>query len=337
MGAGVGKGTRMKILVSMMVCLAVLLSVAAADENEYTPIYPVNTYSIVAYDTATGQFGAAVQSHWFRVFDVIWVEAGVGAVATQSLADFSYGPLGLDMMRLGRSPEDALRGLVEADENHSVRQVAMVDKNSSAVYTGDKCIAFAGDKSGRHFSCQANLMRDSTVWGAMAKAYETTHGDLAARMMAALEAAQKEGGDIRGKQSAAMVVVTGNPTGVSYKDRIIDIRVDDSPEPLVELKRLLNLSRAYEYMNQGDEYMADNDMAAAQTAYQKAAELAPGNLEIMFWHAVGLVNTGEVEQSLQIFKHVFDQDESWRTLVPRLVEAGQLPDDKRVIDEITSQ
>lgn len=327
----------MKILLTTLLCILTLTALAVADGSDYTPVYPVNTFSIVAYDTATGEFGAAVQSHWFRVFDVIWAEAGVGAVATQSLADFSYGPLGLEMLRLGRSPEDALRGLVEADVNHSVRQVAMVDKNSSAVYTGDKCIAYAGDKSGRHYSCQANLMRDSTVWGAMAKAYETTKGDLAARMMAALEAAQREGGDIRGKQSAAMVVVTGKPTGVPYKDRTIDIRVDDSPEPLVELKRLLRLSRAYDYMNQGDEYMTENDMEAAQAAYQKAAELAPGNLEIMFWHAVGLVNTGDVEQALPIFKHVFDQDESWRILVPRLVEADQLPDDKKVIGEITAQ
>jgi uncharacterized Ntn-hydrolase superfamily protein len=318
-------------------CLLVFVGAVVADESSFEPVCPVNTFSIVAYDTATGEFGAAVQSHWFKVFDVIWVEAGVGAVATQSLAEFSYGPLGLDLMKLGKSPELALKGLLDADPDHAFRQVAMINKNSAAVYTGDKCIAYAGDKSSRHYSVQANLMRDSTVWGAMAKAYETTKGDLADRMMAALEAAQAEGGDIRGKQSAAMVVVTGNPTGVPYKDRIIDIRVDDSPEPLVELKRLLNLSRAYDYMNQGDEAMAKHDMTAAQEAYGKAAELAPGNLEIMFWHAVGLVNVGDVENALPIFQHVFDEDESWRILVPRLAEVGQLPDDKKVIDEITSQ
>jgi uncharacterized Ntn-hydrolase superfamily protein len=302
------------------------------------PQQPVNTYSIVAYDSTTGEFGAAVQSHWFKVADVIWAEPGVGVVATQSLVDFAYGPLGLEMMKNGKSADLALAGLLASDPQREVRQVAMIDKHGNvASHTGDKCIAYAGHKTGRTYSVQANLMQDSTVWGAMSRAFEATTGDLAGRMMAALEAAQRERGDIRGKQSAAMLVVRGEPTGQSWNDRIVDLRVDDSPEPLVELRRLLNISRAYDLMNRGDEYIAEKKFDEAAAAYNKAAELAPGNMEILFWQAVTLVTVGEEERSLPIFKRVFDQDDNWRTLVPRLVPAGLLPDDDQMISRIVAQ
>ncbi|HSG98578.1 MAG TPA: DUF1028 domain-containing protein, partial [candidate division Zixibacteria bacterium] len=189
------------------------------------PVRPVNTYSIVAWDSATGEFGAAVQSHWFKVADVIWLEPGVGAVVTQSLVDFAYGPLGIEMMKLGKSSADALSGLLASDPNNAVRQVAMIDRTGAVVaHTGDKCIAEAGHMTGVHYSVQANLMRNNTVWSAMATAFERAEGDLAERMMQALEAAEAEGGDIRGRQSAAMVVVSGTPTGQSWRDRIVDIR-----------------------------------------------------------------------------------------------------------------
>ncbi|HUV30350.1 MAG TPA: DUF1028 domain-containing protein [Acidobacteriota bacterium] len=308
------------------------------EASESSALHPVCTYSIVAYDSTTGQFGAAVQSHYFKVADVIWVEPGLGAVATQSLVDFAYGPLGLEMMKNGRTAQEALAGLLASDPNSSVRQVAMVDRYGNvATHTGKNCIAEAGHRQGRIYSVQANLMRNNTVWDAMAQAFEETQGDLADRMMAALEAAEGEGGDIRGKQSAAMIVVTGEPTGMSWLDRIVDIRVDDSPEPLAELRRLLNITRAYDFMNQGDEYIAWKKYDEANEAYARAAELAPGNPEILFWHAVTLVSVGEVERSLPIFREVFTADESWRELVPRLVDSGQLPDDKAVILSITVQ
>lgn len=303
-----------------------------------TPIHPVNTYSIVAYDSVTGQFGAAVQSHWFKVGDVIWVEPGVGAVATQSLVEFSYGPLGLELMRLGKSATQALSGLIVTDPQHQVRQVAMIDKNGVvATHTGDKCIAMAGHHVGYHYSVQANLMRDSTVWEAMANAYESTKGDLAERMMAALEAAQGEGGDIRGMQSAAMIVVTGKPTGMSWRDNIVDIRVDDSSEPLKELRRLLEITRAYDRMNKGDEYIAVGDFEKANLEYSEASRMAPGNPEILFWHAVTLVTAGQVDKSLPIFKEVFKQDPNWRVLVPRLVKSDLLPNDPKIIERIVAE
>jgi len=320
---------------SVFAALLLLAVTAAADRP--APFHPVTTYSIVAYDSATGQFGAAVQSHWFKVADVIWLEPGVGAVATQSLADFTYGPLGLKMLQMGRTPEQALAGLTEADPQSDVRQVAIIDKTAVAAHTGAKCIPEAGHRTGRHYSVQANLMRNNTVWDAMAAAFENTKGDLADRMMAALEAAQAEGGDIRGKQSASMVVVTGEPTGQVWRDRLVDIRVDDSPEPLKELRRLLDITRAYEYMNKGDEYLAEDDLEQAQQAYQKAAELAPGNLEILFWYAATLVTIDQVEKALPVFKDVFAKDEAWRELVPRLVEVDLLPRDEAIIERIVAQ
>lgn len=332
---------------SRFLCCLVTIAVAfgmtqaAANDSErgqFEPIRPVHTYSIVCYDSATGQFGAAVQSHWFKVANVIWAEPGVGAVATQSFAEYSYGPLGLQMMKNGRSAKQALEGLLRADPNPAVRQVAMIDRNSEvATHTGENCIDAAGHRQGANFSVQANLMRNSTVWDAMAEAFEATEGDLADRMMAALEAAQAEGGDIRGKQSAAMLVVAAEPTGQRWRDELVSIRVDDSPEPLVELRRLLNITRAYDKMNAGDEFMAENKIDEAAQAYADASRLAPGNLEIQYWHAVTLASVGEVERSLPIFKEVFAKDDSWRELVPRLVKAKLLPDDKYLIDKIMAQ
>ncbi|MEW6412830.1 MAG: DUF1028 domain-containing protein [Candidatus Zixiibacteriota bacterium] len=327
-----------KTLSLLLIIVLFAGGVCAGDNDVVTPLHPVNTYSIVAYDSTTGQFGAAVQSHWFKVGDVIWLEPGVGAVATQSLVEFSYGPLGLEMMKNGKSAKQALKGLLASDPQNAVRQVAMIDANGViATHTGDKCIAEAGHKIGGNYSVQANLMEKNTVWDAMARAFETTEGDLADKMMAALEAAQAEGGDIRGKQSAAMVVVSGEPTGRPWVDRLVDIRVDDSPEPLKELRRLLNITRAYDHMNKGDEYIAVNDFDNANKEYAKAAEMAPGNAEIMFWHAATLVTAGELERSLPLFKKVFAMDENWRILVPRLVKADLLPNDDTIISKILAQ
>ncbi len=325
----------MKRLVLTIALLGLVVPAAAAQPE---PVHPVSTYSIVAYDTVTGQFGAAVQSHWFKVADVIWAEPGVGVVATQSLADFAYGPLGLEMMKIGKTAHQALVGVLASDPQNAVRQVAMMDSYGNvATHTGDKCIAYAGHRTGPNYSVQANLMRDSTVWGAMAVAFETTAGDLAEKMMSALEAAEAEGGDIRGRQSAAMLVVRAEPTGKSWVDNIVDIRVDDSPEPLAELRRLLNITRAYDLMNVGDELLAEQKFDQAAEAYRQASELAPGNLEITFWHAATLVTINEVERSLPVFKDVFAQDESWRQVVPRLVPAGLLPDDPAIIEMIMAQ
>ncbi|MEW5796067.1 MAG: DUF1028 domain-containing protein [Candidatus Zixiibacteriota bacterium] len=323
----------------MLLSTTIALSTASAGEmSDAIPMRPSHTYSIVCYDSATGQFGAAVQSHWFKVANVIWAEPGVGAIATQSFSDYRYGLLGLEMMRAGKSAQEALAGLLASDPNEAVRQVGMIDIHGGVVaHTGSKCIADAGHRVGVNYSVQANLMLKNTVWDAMAEAFENAKGDLADRMMAALEAAQAEGGDIRGKQSAAMIVVAAKPTGLPWQDRLVDIRVDDSAEPLRELKRLLEVTRAYQKMDEGDNLVTLGKFDDAGTAYAEAARLNPDNVEILFWHAVTLAYNGQVERSLPIFKEVFAKAPIWRELVPRLVKPELLPDDPKLIERIVSQ
>jgi uncharacterized Ntn-hydrolase superfamily protein len=290
-------------------------------------------------DKQTGALGAAVQSHWFSVgSNVIWAESGVGAVCTQSFIEPSYGPLGLDLMRAGKSAGEALAGLIKADKGESVRQVAMVDAQGRvAAHTGTNCIPEAGNYVGDGFSCQANLMLKNTVWNAMAKAFESTKGELVDRLMAALEAAEGEGGDIRGKQSAAIIVVRAKSAGVWWKDRIYDLRVEDNPAPLVELKRLIRLNKAYNFMNTGDELLTENKTEAAMKSYTKAMDMYPDNAEMVFWPAVTLASTGKVAESLPLFKKVFALDSNWAILVPRLPQVGQLPKDKALLKKILAQ
>lgn len=298
---------------------------------------PVHTYSIVARDPATGELGVAVQSHAFAVGSgVSWAEAGVGAVATQSFIDPAYGPLGLDLMRAGRSAPDALKGLIAADDGRDVRQVAMVDAAGRvSAYTGSRCIPSAGNHVGDGYSVQANLMDNDNIWPAMARAYEAAKGDLAERLLQALEAAQTAGGDIRGMQSAAILVVKGVSSGKPWQDKIFDLRVDDSPQPLVELRRLVRLQRANNLGNEGDRYFEKKDDAAALKAYAAEA-LDPDNAEMAFWHAVALVNTGKVDEALPVFAKAFRMYPKFRELVPRLARVGLLPADQKVIGRIVA-
>jgi uncharacterized Ntn-hydrolase superfamily protein len=302
------------------------------------PLRPVHTYSIVARDAANGHLGVAVQSHWFSVGAIVsWAEPGVGAVATQSFVEVSYGPLGLDLMRAGKSADQTLRALLAGDEHTDVRQVAMVDaRGNVAVHTGKNAIIEACDRTGDGYSVQANLMLNSTVCDAMAEAYEATDGDLAERLMSALEAAQAEGGDIRGKQSVAILVVSGDREAPAWGGRIIDLRIEDHAEPLKEIRRLLTLARAYNHMNRGDEYMTQGDVEKAVDAYNMAEELVPDSHEMIFWHAATLAGVGRVEEALPLFKRAFDMWPDWRTLVPRLPASGLLPDDPALIEQITN-
>lgn len=299
---------------------------------------PVATYSIVARDPATGELGVAVQSHWFSVGPIVpFAEAGVGAVATQSFVDPSYGSLGLELMKAGRSATDALAGLLVADEHPEVRQVAMIDADGNvAAHTGESAIIAAGHHVGENYSVQANLMESATVWPAMAEAFETTEGDLAARMMAALQAAQAEGGDIRGRQSAALIVVSGEPTGLPWVDRIFDLRIEDHPRPLEELARVLHLARAYREMNAGDEAMTQSDIASAVEHYNAASAMVPESAEMVYWAAVTLASEGRVEEAMPRFEQAFAADSRWAVLTARLPAAGLLPDDPELLGAILS-
>ena len=326
----------------VLAALGVLPAIAGAQTPEKdaggreTPLRPVATYSIVARDANTGELGVAVQSHWFSVGPLVpWAEAGVGAVATQSLVEVSYGPLGLDLMRAGRTAPEALAGLMAADPHPGVRQVAMIDAHGRvAAHTGEDAILAAGHQTGEGYSVQANLMEHATVWPAMAQAFEETEGDLAERMLAALEAAQAEGGDIRGRQSAALLVVSGEPTGRPWQDRIFDLRIEDHPEPLVELRRLLHLARAYREMNAGDEAMTTSDIDAAVAHYNRAAEMVPESAEMVYWAGVSLAGAGRVDEALPRFERAFAADPRWAVLTPRLPLSGLLPEEPELLHRI---
>lgn len=305
------------------------------------PPRPVHTYSIVARDKETGQIGVAVQSHWFSVGPIVpWAEAGVGGVATQSLADPAYGPLGLELMRRGKSAPDALRGLLASDAGREVRQVAMIDAQGRVLaHTGGKCIAAAGHvlDEENQFSVQANLMEKDTVWKAMADAYRGAKGELADRLLAALEAAEREGGDIRGRQSAAIVIVKGQSSGKPWEDRLFDLRVEDHPAPVEELKRLVQIQRAYNHMNAGDVAMEKNDFETANREYTAGAKLAPQIVELRFWQAATLAKNGKLDEALPIFKEVFAKEPRWLDVPARLVPSGLLPDDPKLLEQIRAQ
>ena len=318
----------------LTVCL--LMSSVSFPQLTYNHDPFAHTFSIVARDPQTGEMGVAVQSHWFSVGTIVtWAEAGVGAIATQSFVNASFGPRGLEMLKDGMTSQQAVDSLLATDEGREFRQLAIIDsKGNVASFTGKKCVQPAGNIVGNNFSCQANLMINDKVWPAMADAFKKSTGPLAERMMAALEAGQEAGGDIRGKQSAAMLVVRGKSTGKVWEDRLIDLRVDDSPEPIKELKRLLKVHRAYDHMNAGDLAVEKGDMKKALQEYGAAEEMFPNNAEMKYWHAVALANNGKVDESLPIFRAVFNMDENWRDLTPRLIGPGLLTVDEKDLKRI---
>lgn len=324
------------IMIATVMCL---LTTEAPAGTGAAGIRPAATYSIVAFDPASGQIGVAVQSHWFSVGSIVaWAEAGIGAVATQSFVEPGYGPLGLQLLRAGKTAPQALAALLLTDEHPRVRQVAMVDgRGNVAVHTGGSCVPAAGHHQGTHYSCQANMMEKGTVWQAMADAYESASGELADRLLTALLAAEKEGGDIRGRQSAAIVVVNKKVSGTPWKNRVYDLRIEDHPQPLQELQRLLTIAKAYNHMNEGDELLTENKVAEALAAYTQAMTIYPGNPEMIFWPAVTMAATGKVEESLPLFKKVFAQGRNWAELLKRLPAVGQFPDDPQLLEKILSQ
>jgi uncharacterized Ntn-hydrolase superfamily protein len=281
---------------------------------------PVHTYSIVARDQESGQLGVAVQSHYFSVGSIVtWAEAGVGAVATQSFADPAYGKLGLDLMRAQRTAPDTLAGLVASDSMSAVRQVGMVDaEGRAAAHTGALAIAEAGHILGDGFTVQANMMLRPTVWPTMAEAYQSTRGELVERLLSALDAAEAEGGDIRGRQSAAILVVAGKNTGRPWADKLYDLRVDDAPEPLKEIRRLVSVARAYFHHRRAQSALERGDNAAMKREFEVAAQLIGDNPEMRFWHAIGLLGIDEVEDGIAMLREVAAHDRNWITLALRL-------------------
>jgi len=286
-----------------------------------------HTFSIVARDTATGEMAIGVQSHWFSVGTIVsWGRSGVGVVATQSFVNPAYGPNGLDLMSEGMGAGEALQVLVEADRGRNYRQVAFLDASGAvSAYTGSSCISSASHAIGDNYSVQANMMLNDDVVPAMSKAF-VEHSDLplAERVLQVLQAAQDAGGDIRGKQSAALIVVGPEVVEEVWKDRLIDLRVDDHQDPLGELDRLLRVHRAYDHMNRGDLAVEHQDMEGALREYGAAEKMFPRNLEMKYWKAVALANNGRMDEALPVFEYVFDRDSNWRELTRRLPSSGLL-------------
>jgi uncharacterized Ntn-hydrolase superfamily protein len=295
---------------------------------------PTNTFSIVARDPATGELGVAVQSHWFSVGALVtWAEPGVGAVATQSFVEPAYGPKGLALMRGGAAAPDALAQLVAADAASAVRQVAFVDAEGRvAAHTGGRCIQLASHHTGAGYSVQANMMGNDKVVPAMQRAFESAKGDLAERMLAALDAAQAAGGDIRGCQSAAILVVDGRRTDEPWKGKKLDLRVEDSAAPLAELRRLVTLARAYDHMNEGDLAVERDQLDRALEHYGAAARMVPGNAEMLYWQGVALAGHGKPDEAMPILRQAFASDPAWIELTRRLPAAGLL--DAAIADRI---
>jgi uncharacterized Ntn-hydrolase superfamily protein len=294
-----------------------------------------HTYSIVARDPDNGQLGVAVQSHYFSVGSVVtWAEAGVGAVASQALSEPAYGKLGLDLMRARKSATDTLNGLLASDPMKEIRQVAMIDSHgNAAAHTGSITIPEAGHLVGEGFSVQANMMLKNTVWPAIADAYLSTKGALIDKLLASLDAGEAEGGDIRGRQSAAVLIVDGANTGRPWFDTIFDLRVDDAVEPLLEIRRLADVRKAYLHKRLADAALASGDIAKMDSEYEIAERLIGDNPEMRYWHAIALLSLGQIDPGLAMLKEAAARDRNWIELTLRLPDM-MLPRDPAVLQRI---
>jgi uncharacterized Ntn-hydrolase superfamily protein len=294
------------------------------------------TYSIVARDPDTGEFGVAVQSHFFTVGPIVpWLQAGVGAVATQSFVEPAYGLRGLARMAAGEAAPDALAALVADDEARDVRQVAMVDTAGRVgAHTGAKCIMEAGHRTGDGFSVQANLMRSGSVPDAMFEAYASSPAPLAERLLEALVAAEEEGGDIRGRQSAAIRIVRAQSGDDPWHDVVLDLRVDDHPDPNTELTRLVRMHRAYAKLGRSEELRVEQKTAEADAEAEAALALLPESIELGFWHGVQLAIDGREAEARPLLDRAYAVNDGWRQLVHRLPGAGLLADDESLIARI---
>ncbi len=298
-----------------------------------------HTFSIVAIDKEQNLMGIGVQSHWFSVGNVVaWAESNVGVVATQSFVNKSFGINGLALIKSGKTAQEALDALLSEDPGREVRQVAIVDaKGNLAVHTGKNCVDFAAHIKGKNYAVQSNMMLNDKVPSAMANAFEEKSDlPLAERIMAALNAAQAVGGDIRGKQSAAIRIVKINGDKLPWDDNfVVDLRVDDATEPLAELERLLKVQRAYEYMNAGDLAIEKGEMAEALKMYDAAMRMFPENLEMQYWTAISIINSGDYTKGEAMLKKIYEKDLNWKEMTKRLPKAGLLTIPKEDLKRFT--
>ncbi len=295
------------------------------------------TYSIVAFDEATGELGVAVQSRWLASGAVVpWARPGVGAIATQAFTDARYGAAGLDLLGSGATPEGALAELLAGDSDPGVRQIGIVDAaGRTAVHTGAECVPEAGHRMGPGVSVQANMMERASVWPAMMAAYEGADGDLTDRLLAALVAAEAEGGDVRGRQAAAILVVPGESRAKPWRTRF-DLRVDDARDPLGELARLVRISRAYEALDEGLEAVAVGELTAALALMERGAALAPEDDQLRLWLAVAVFDSGDEDRGRSLYRSALAIEPRAGEHLRRFVAAGQLPGRERLVEMLTS-
>ena len=294
---------------------------------------PVATYSIVARDPDSGRMGVAVQSHHFAVGSVApFARAGVGVGTIQSFARLIYGSEGLRLMREGSSAGDALRRLLARDHHMDFRQAAMVDtEGNAAAHTGQLCIDQAGHSLGDGYVCLGNMLLREDTWDAMGSAFEAAAGELHHRMLAALEAAQNNGGDLRGRRSAAMIVVNAKATGDPAEDTLLDLRVEDHTSPVKELRRLVTLWEAYDHNTRGGHHLRHGEYDQAIKAFMRAEELAPEEAELVFWRGVAMVNAGYLEEARPLFRGLFKASDHWALLLTRVARNRFLPHDPELL------
>lgn len=316
-----------KLMFYSLITIFTMISVNIVNAKPNKKEKFAHTFSIVARDKITGEMAVGVQSHWFSVGTIVsWGKSGIGVVATQSFVNPAYGPDGIKLMEQGKSAVEALDKLVAKDDGKDFRQVAMLDVNGDvSAFTGKKCIESANHIIGDNYSVQANMMLNDKVVPAMSKTFEENSDlKLAERVLKVLQVAQATGGDIRGRQSAALIVVNSKSVEHSWEDKKIDLRVDDHKNPIVEIERLLKIHHAYEYMNNGDVAVENGNMKLALEEYGSAEELMPNNLEMKFWKAIALANNKQIEEAIPLFEIVFNEDENWRELTKRLPKSGLL-------------
>lgn len=294
------------------------------------------TYSIIAHDSEAGLLGGAVQSHYFGVgTHVLWAKPGAGVVVTQMMAEPSYGCRGLDLLERGQSPGGVLSSLLAADSAADERQVGMIDvMGDVAVHTGKRCIAFAGHRVSRGVATQGAMLEQDAVWKAMVDAYQAASGDLAERMLVALEAAEERGGDVRGPKAAALVVVTTTASATPWLDRVVDLRVDDHQQPLRELRRLLSLHRLYDRANRAFNSAITGNLSAALSEFASLESEQPDDADVAFRHGLLLALAGRVDEARHRLEHCYRDGNGWREALRRLPAAGYLPNDPDLLERL---
>jgi uncharacterized Ntn-hydrolase superfamily protein len=262
----------------------------------------------VAFDPESGELGIAVASRFFAVGSVVpWARAGVGAVATQSFANTTFGWRGLDLMEQGATPEEALEILLRNDSDPDRRQIGIVAfTGESVTYSGSGCLPWAGGRSGKNYAAQGNILAGEAVVAAMEETFLSAEGTLADRIYAALVAGDAQGGDARGKQSAALLIVKEGAGYGGYTDRAIDIRVDDHPEPFKELGRLLNFAQMNYAWNQGWTLFTRKKYTEALPHMERTAVIAPDNPEVFYDLAVIRLAAGKQQPALEALRKALE-------------------------------